>query len=260
MMIPMNTDLDYASGPVGAAAGEPIPKDGSSRTEALTSVLLDKIIGGVYAPGASIPTEAQIGATFGVSRTVVRETVKVLEEKQLVRIDRGRGTTVLPRSEWRVLDSANLSSRIRHGDRENVIRELILVRKGLEPELAATTARLVDAQGVAMLGSRVETLRQTLGDDERYRVADGAFHEAIAEAAGVAIAIEFLRVMREPLSLSRRLTDQIPDARMSAHEHHLEIFAAIAAHDPEAARDAMRRHLVWAEDRLTLALAPEDER
>jgi DNA-binding GntR family transcriptional regulator len=93
----------------------------------------------------------------------------------------------------------------------------------------------------------------------RRRLVDGAFHEAIAGAADVAIAIEFLRVMREPPSLSRLLADQFPDARMSTHEHRLEIFAAIAAHDPEAARDAMRRHLEWAEDRLTLALAPEDE-
>lgn len=111
-----------------------------------------------------------------------------------------------------MLDSANLSSCIRHGDRENVIRELILVQKGLEPELAATTVRVADAQSVAILGARVEMLRQAL-DDDQYRHTDGAFHEAIAEAAGVAIAVEFLRVMREPLSLGRRLTDQIPDAR-----------------------------------------------
>jgi DNA-binding GntR family transcriptional regulator len=76
---------------------------------------------------------------------------------------------------------------------------------------------------------------------------------------GVAIAVEFLRVMREPLSLGRGLTDHIPDARTSAHEHHREIFSAIASHEPEVARDAMRRYLEWVEDRLTLALAPEDE-
>ena len=51
----------------------------------------------------------------------------------------------------------------------------------------------------------------------------------------------------------------MPDARMRAHEHHFEIFAAITSRQPEVARDALRRHLEWAVDRLTLTPAPEDE-
>ncbi len=114
--------------------------DGRSRTEILTARLVDEIISGSFAPGSTVPTEAQIGEANGVSRTVVREAIKILEEKQLVRIDRGRGTVVLPRREWRMLDAATLSARIRHGDGEVVVRELIVVRKGLEPELAAIAA------------------------------------------------------------------------------------------------------------------------
>ncbi len=75
----------------------------------------------------------------------------------------------------------------------------------------------------------------------------------------MAIAAEFLRVMREPLDLGRQLTDLIPDAIASAHQDHLDVFAAIGERDPEAARAAMRRHLEWAEERLGLALDPKTQ-
>ncbi len=230
---------------------------GGSRTEILISQLIDRIISGVYAPGDTIPTEAQLGDAFGVSRTVVREAIKVLAEKQLVRVDRGRGTVVRPRREWRMLDAANLSAQIRHGDREVVIRELILMRKGIEPELAAIAAASATPEAVASIGARVDALARAVDDEPAYHIADGQFHEAIAETAGVSIAVEFLQVMREPLDLARQLTDRIPDAILSAHRHHLDVFTAIAQRDPDGARSAMRRHLEWAEERLGLAFDPK---
>jgi GntR family galactonate operon transcriptional repressor len=230
---------------------------GGSRSEILISQLIDRIISGVYPPGDTIPTEAQLGDAFGVSRTVVREAIKVLAEKQLVRVDRGRGTVVRPRGEWRMLDAANLSAQIRHGDREVVIRELIVMRKGIEPELAALAATSATPEAIASIGACVDALGRLVDDEPGYHIADGRFHEAIAEAAGVTIAVEFLRVMREPLDLGRQLTDLIPEAIASAHQHHLEVFTAIAQQDAVGARSAMRRHLEWAEERLEMALDPK---
>ena len=238
----------------------PLADAGGSRTEILIGQLIDRIISGVYPPGDTIPTEAQLGEAFGVSRTVVREAIKVLAEKQLVRVDRGRGTVVLPRREWRMLDAANLSAQIRHGDRDVVIRELLVMRKGIEPELAAIAAASATPEAIASIGACVDTLGRLVDDEPGYHIADGQFHEAIAEAAGIAIAVEFLRVMREPLDLGRQLTDLIPEGIASAHQHHLEVFAAIAQQDATRARSAMRRHLEWAEERLELALDPKRAR
>jgi DNA-binding FadR family transcriptional regulator len=137
---------------------------------------------------------------------------------------------------------------------------LFVMRKGIEPELAAMSAASATPESIASIGARFDALARLVDDEPAYHIADGQFHEAVAEAAGVTMAIEFLQVMREPLDLGRQLTDRIPDAIATAHQHHRQVFAAIAQRDAAGARNAMRRHLEWAEERLELALDPRRSR
>ena len=102
----------------------------------LMQELLERIVSGIYPEGTVLPSEGQLGAEFEVSRTVLRESVKVLTEKGVVSTWRGRGTIVEPASRWRTFDPDLLAARLRHPGGEDVVRELLILRKGIEPVLA----------------------------------------------------------------------------------------------------------------------------
>src|SRR6187399_1542405 len=72
--------------------------------------LVTAIVTGEVPAGQSLPPEGVLSQTFGVSRTVIRESVKRIEEKGLVNIAQGRGTEVLPSDSWNVLDPVVLSA------------------------------------------------------------------------------------------------------------------------------------------------------
>ena len=95
---------------------------------ALVVQLVDDIVGGAYAPGATLPTEADLGAKFGVSRTVVRESVKLLQDKGLIRIVQGKGTLVTDPRSWDLIDDVVLAAVVRHDDTLGILDELVLVR------------------------------------------------------------------------------------------------------------------------------------
>ncbi len=107
---------------------------------ALVVQLVDDIVGGVYAPGATLPTEGDLGAKFGVSRTVVRESVKLLQDKGLIRIVQGKGTLVTDPRSWDLIDDVVLAAVVRHDDTLGILDELVLVRAALEREMASAAA------------------------------------------------------------------------------------------------------------------------
>lgn len=216
----------------------------------LLQVMVDRIVTGHYAPGDLLPTESQIGTEFGVSRSVVRETVKVLIEKGLARIDRGNGTLVTDPKQWKSLDSVVLTARLHGPDRIDLLHQLFVLRRSVEPELAALAARNADSGALVTLSLRMHDLTELVGDPENYVVADLAFHQAIVDMANVALAQELFGAISEPLAVSRVLTNRIAGAIENAHAHHLAIFDRIRERDPEGARAAMTAHIRWAEDHL----------
>ena len=220
----------------------------------VTRELIARIVRGDYPPESAIPTEAELGDEFRVSRTVVRESVKMLLDKTLVRIERGRGTIVQPAKRWRTFDPAVLAARLEYADREVVMRELLLLRKAIEPELAAIAAAGASDVAIARLGARVEALGAAQGDRDAYCEADQAFHAALSEIADVSLAREIFEVMAPPIEMARKLTIALPGALEAAHAQHLEIFGAIRDRDPERARGAMRAHMDWNEQRLEQVL------
>jgi DNA-binding FadR family transcriptional regulator len=212
--------------------------------------LLDRIVNGTYAEGSALPSEGQLGAEFDVSRTVLRESVKVLTEKGLVTTWRGRGTIVEPAARWRTFDPDLLAARLRHPGGETVIRELLILRKGIEPVLASMAAVQADDDQRRALQERFDDLERWKDDPASYVLADGDFHAEIAEVSGVAIARDLFDLMAEPFSLARRGTALIPGGLELAHEQHRRVHENILAGDGPAASLAMFEHMQSAEERL----------
>jgi DNA-binding FadR family transcriptional regulator len=93
-----------SQGPDNFTAPASWPKRPARLGTAVVDVLVDRIVAGELEPGTLLPTEPRLSEVFGVSRTVIREAVKNLEQKGLVRARQGQGTRVALPDDWNLLD------------------------------------------------------------------------------------------------------------------------------------------------------------
>ena len=113
--------------------------------------LARRIISGSLPAGAPLPTEEALCREFGFSRTVMREGLKLLEERRLVRVEQGRGTTVEPREHWNLLDADVLRIALEYDEDMALIDDLVAVRRVLEGQMArSAAARLTDEELAAL--------------------------------------------------------------------------------------------------------------
>ncbi len=212
--------------------------------------ILDRIVNGTYPQGGALPSERELCDEFDVSRTVLRESVKVLTEKGLVTTWRGRGTIVEPSSRWRTFDPDLLAARLRYPGGELVIRELLILRKGIEPVLAAMAAVHADEEQRESLRQCFEELERWKHDPSAYVFADGNFHNEIVKISGVGLARDLFDLMTEPFKLARQGTALIPGGLELAHLQHRLVYECVMAGDGPGANAAMYEHLESAEERL----------
>ena len=123
--------------------------------------LVSAIVTGEVAPGDSLPPEDALSAHFGVSRTVIRESVKRIEEKGLVTVVQGRGTQAQPSTSWNILDPVVLSALLENDSSLGVLDELATVRSALEGSMSAEVAtRAQRRRARAACGPRSRTWRR----------------------------------------------------------------------------------------------------
>jgi GntR family transcriptional repressor for pyruvate dehydrogenase complex len=205
----------------------------------VADLLSERIISGEYAPGALLPGERELGETLGVSRTVVREAVKNLESRRLVRIEHGRGTVVQEADGQPVADSLRVA--LRRG--AHVLEDLLEVRRSLEVALAGLAARRRSEENLDALRRALEVMRSKPDQPEGYVDADVAFHTEIARAAQNPVFLILLEPLAELLADSRRASFAGPAMVKRRLRQHEEIFEAIRRGDGGEAMAAMARHL-----------------
>src|SRR5438093_12213297 len=109
-----------------------VPPRGARLHQLVVRDLIERIGGGELAPGALLPTEPELCQLFEVSRSVVRDAVRVLAEKGLVDVRPGRGTTVRPVDDWDLLDPVVLDACLRSGRFELILDEVPELRTVVE--------------------------------------------------------------------------------------------------------------------------------
>src|SRR3954471_17939137 len=139
--------------------------------------LVKAIVTGAVAPGEILPPEGTLSQQFAVSRTVIRESVKRVEEKGLVTVRQGRGAFVNQSSQWNVLDPDVLSALVDHDEKLEVLDELAIVRGSLEATMARAAAARQTPESTAALRETFERAAANLGDISAYNDADAAFHD-----------------------------------------------------------------------------------
>lgn len=225
--------------------------------EHVVDVLVRSIVTGKLAPGESLPSEPEMSARFGVSRSVVREALRVLGEKGLVEVRHGSGTRVTSPDAWDPLDPVVLNALREHGPSAVVLRELLETRTIVECEVAALAAGRADAADRAALEDALATMRSAVHDPPAFVNGDSAFHLTLVRAARNRILERMSKPMHELLSYAQALTDAIPGVLERALAEHQAIYDAVARGDAAGARDAMRAHLSETErDVLALTEAP----
>ena len=128
--------------------------------------------------------------------------------------------------------------------------ELLELRSGLEIFVARLAASRGDQASLAVVGKQLERMRTTLGDLKPFARADLEFHHALAAAAGNAVLIDLLHVVRSLLQVyADRAVEDVAGAQKAIDEH-AAVYAAVAAGDEDGAASAMAIHMATASARL----------
>ncbi len=199
------------------------------------------LVSGEIAEGAVMRID-EIAQEYGVSRTVTRDVVKVLETLQLVSTRRRVGVTVRPRGEWNVFDPRLIRWRLAGTDRVRQLRSLSELRHSIEPvaaELAALHAspeqcgRLTEAViGMSVTGKQ--------GDFAAFLEHDRAFHRTLLEASGNDMFAALASVVGEVLAgrIRHHLMPGLPNP--AANRLHADVAEAVASGDAVGAARAMQ--------------------
>src|SRR4051812_8726260 len=214
---------------------------------ALTGELVQRIVRGDYPPGTAMPSEPTLCESYSVSRTVVREAVKMLQEKGLVQVRRGSGTQVNPQVMWNMLDELVLSASVTDDSGLDVLDDLVVTRRILESDMAHVAAREADAEAVAQLQQLVDLMDTLVDDPAAYAVQDRAFHDTIMRTSGNRIARAVVRALESQVVNTARYLGEIRrDLCVASNRGHRNIYLRIAAHDPDGASAAMFTHITEA--------------
>jgi len=218
-------------------------------SDRLAELVGAQIARGALATGDRLPTEQQLAAAHGVSRTVVREAVHQLKSQGLLRSRQGSGVFVTepPANRALAFDPKVLESM-------DAVVQMVELRRVIEGEMAALAAtRATRAQMAqcrrALLAIDAATERGELGVDE-----DLGFHRAIGEATGNPQFVRLLGILeaylRDAMTVTKGHESRRTDFMAQVRREHRSILAAIVARDGKAARAAAIEHHLNGERRL----------
>lgn len=216
------------------------------------------IVRGRFAPGTLLPKEADLVAEYQVSRTSVREAMKVLAAKGLIEIRRKIGTRVRPRDLWNMFDSDVLAWHHRQGLGEAVLRDLIELRQIIEPPAARLAAGRASMGDLRVIEHALAHMAENVRDPENYAASDVSFHMAVLAASHNALLQRFGHLVADFLLMSfsiqqQAVSGEVPDFSADAARHR-EVYQAINRGEPEVASRAMLEVILDGKSALTEAL------
>ena len=218
-----------------------------SLTAAVTAELVQRIVRGSYPAGSTLPAEPALCEAFAVSRTVIREAVKVLQEKALVQVRQGMGTTVNLPAQWNMLDELVLAATIAEDESLAVLDDLVVTRRLLESDMAQVAARTADQDTLDRLRALVDRMDELVDDIPAYEDHDRRFHDTIMQASGNRIARGVVRSLEaQAINTAGYLGRSGRDMCQASNQGHRRIYERIAARDASGAAIAMFAHITEA--------------
>jgi DNA-binding FadR family transcriptional regulator len=226
----------------------------------LHAALVDKlglrIVRGDYPPGSRIDVDA-LEPEFGVSKTAIREALRVIREKGLIDSRPKRGTIVTDREQWKLLDGdVILWRREARRDDDRLLAELSQLRDVIEPAAARLAAEFRDETDVDALRSAFAAFESAGRNASRLAEADRDFHLTLLRATHNELMMRLEVVVIHALDARNRIQhhpgadwlDPVPD--------HKRVLDAVAAGDPAAAERAMQHAIRESDDVLRAGEPP----
>lgn len=215
---------------------------GRNLTYGLQDLLGRAIVVGEY-DERPFPNEADIVKTYGVSRSVTREAVKMLAAKGLLGARPKQGTFIRPQESWNLFDGDVLRWLLERKLSIDLLRHFNELRIGVEPEAAALAAqRATPAQQQAITAGLARMQAAEQGMDDTLD-ADIAFHVAVLRASNNPFLIQFRDAVETALRTSIRFTNRLAGRSASIPEH-TAVHDAIMVGDGKEAQVRMRQLIV----------------
>jgi len=208
------------------------------------------VVSGGLSSGERLPPERELVERLGVSRTVIREALNLLEARGIISIEHGRGAVMRGGSASAVRDALGFLLRARG----ETLGELLEMRQVLEVEISGFAAERAGAEDVAAMQAQLDRMRALIDTPEGYVDADVEFHALLARAARNGVLLTMLEPVVDLLRASREISASRPGSALRALGEHEEILRRVEEGDAEGARREMRVHLANTAEDIEAAL------
>lgn len=250
MMMPVDDILDQSprqsEADQAAASGHYLkPLSRATLPQEMVAAIADLILKRVWRPGDRIPSEKELAARFGVGRSTIREAVKSLVILGVIEARPGDGSFI------REATSELLSGAFQWGSllTDQNLGDLVDMRVLIEVECAGLAA-VKNPTVAATLMQLLDRMREEQHRPQQFMMLDNQFHAAIARATGNALYLSISNTIQSLVSVWYAQTFGMEPTKTATIDEHFAIAAAIEAKDKQAARHAMRQHIVLAAKRL----------
>lgn len=213
---------------------------GQNLTGSIVQDLGIAIVTGRYNDDNPFPVEGDLCLQYQASRSVVREAVKMLTAKGLLRARPRQGTWVQPESAWNLLDPDVLRWTLERKFSLRLLIEFTQVRLGVEPAAAALAAREAGPAEKARIGVAIGRMIAAEQGEDDPLTSDIAFHASILRASGNPFFAQLCELIETALRFSIRRTNFYKGVRLASVHDHKVVSDAILAGDAETAETAMR--------------------
>jgi len=212
---------------------------GRSLVDRVVQIIGMDIAAGRFSPGAQLPNEAEWCERLDVSRSVVREALRVLVSKNLIDIRARSGGRVRDPGVWNLLDPDILTWRAQGENQDAYVTELFELRRVLEPAAAGLAASRISSAQLAELTLAYDEMVAAGEDTAKFFEPDVRFHRTILGAVGNALFRALGQTVTVALDITLRLSLDAPKGQQQSLPIHRTVLDAIAAHDSQAAAAAM---------------------
>lgn len=187
--------------------------------------------------GSRLPSEFELAQQLNVGRGTIREAVKLLVARNVLEIQRGKGTFIATNT-GRIDDPLGFAYM---DDEEQLVKELYDLRMQLEPWIAELAAEHTTEEGIEKLREAQREVEEMILSGKNYLPADQQFHICIADCTGNRVLPKLIPVITYSVHLFGKMNKR--KLAQETVETHRAIVDAIEQHDGTAAREAMVQHL-----------------
>lgn len=199
-----------------------------------------QIMEGKLTPGMMLPPERELTEQLGVSRTALREAVRMLVTKGLLETRPGVGTIIKRITSSQITEP--LSILINQAGSIN-LDHLDQLRRILEVEIAEAASREATAEDIENLRTINDQFSAARGDPEEFAALDAQFHRALAESTHNPLLAILLDTIHDLMDNIRHLVQKYPHLADEVIPDHEMLFRSVEGRDTAAARTAMLNHL-----------------